>query len=104
MASTRERVANWLGTRTAAPDARAAVSEVLWVLQRELEDFNRTVWLPTLGDDNFRAMRARRERLLEDIEIVDAILARYEGRAVHGKPLPPQPNRAPAASHGYGET
>lgn len=103
MPTPNERVAKWLGTRPAAHDIRAAVREVLWVLQNELAAFDREVWGSQVSDGSFTAMKERRARLLEDIQIVDAILARYEMRPVAEKPPHPQPNKANPGTHGYGE-
>lgn len=76
----------------------SALSAAIWVFRRRLDEMNETVWQKA-DTEVFESLFQRRLQLIEDIEALEALLRRAEGK----RPFEPTGPTPPSAGHGYGE-
>lgn len=92
-----ERVKEAVSTVAGETSAVEAYRRVLYVLDSQLDEYER-VWSPRAEPGDFIAMKAGRQQLVDDITLVAALLAHAEGRPVPTTFIPPR--RKPSRS-GY---
>jgi len=89
MKALEERVKEAVATVAGETSAIEAYKRVLWVLEEQLDEYER-VWSPRADAAEFAAMKAGRQQLVDDLTLVAALLAHAEGRPVPTQFAPPR--------------
>lgn len=98
MRSLGEHLKELLAGRSLDAGPAGALSTAIWVLRRRLEALEQEQF-KKLDTDIYTRVFHQRTQLQEDIQTLETLLARAEGKKL-GDSRPP----LPTPGHGYGET
>lgn len=93
-----ERIKEAIATAVSESTAKEAYQRVIFVLEKQLDDYER-VWGPRFDPAEFKAAAAARQQLVDDITLVSALLYQYLGKKMPESVLP----KRRSGGNGYGE-